>query len=72
MLGLYKDFYCFYILINLQHAYMYKRSTEVLGFGVVGGSRLTVMSISHFTGNTGTTSWKRYLVGNCHFTEKPE
>ena len=68
MLGLYKDFYCFYILINLQHAY--KGSTEVLGFGVVGGSN--VCNLSHFTGNTGTTSWKRYLVGNCHFTEKPE
>ena len=37
-----------------------------------GGSRLTATSVSHFTGNTGTTSWKRYLVGNCHFTEKPE
>ena len=61
MLGLYKDFYCFYILINLQQAY--KGSTEVLGFGVVGGSSLTAMSLSHFTGNTGTTSWKRYLVG---------
>ena len=54
MLGLYKDFYCFYILINLQQAY--KGSTEMLGFGVVGGSRLTATSVSHFTGNTGTTS----------------
>ena len=48
--------------MNLQHAN--KGSTEVLGFGVVGGSRLTATSVSHFTGNTGTTSWKRYLVGN--------
>ena len=70
MLGLYKDFYCFYILINLQHAY--RGSTEVLGFAVVGGSRLTAKSLSHFNGNTGTTSCKRYLVANCHFTEKPE
>ena len=54
MLGLYKDVYCFYILINLQQNY--KGSTEVLGFGVVGGSRLTAKSVSHFTGNTGTTS----------------
>ena len=43
MLGLYKDFYCFHILINIQHAY--KGSTEVLGFGVVGGSRLTATSV---------------------------
>ena len=57
MLGLYKDFYCFYILINLQHAY--KGSTEVLGFGVVGGSRLTATSVSHFTGNTGATSLEK-------------
>ena len=56
MLGLYKDFYCFYILINLQQAY--KGSTEVLGFGVVGGSRLTATSVSHFT---GTTSFGRKL-----------
>ena len=59
MLGLYKDFYCFYILINLQQAY--KGSTEVLGFGVVGGSRLTATSVSHFTGNTITTSFGRKL-----------
>ena len=70
MLGLYKGFYCFYILINLQQAY--KGSTEMLGFEVVGGSRLTATSVSHFTGNTGTTSLKRYLVGNCHFIEKPK
>ena len=69
MLGLYKDFYCFYILINLQQAY--KGSTEVLGF-VVGRSRLTATSVSHLTGNTGTTSLERYLVGNCHFIEKAE
>ena len=57
MLGLYEDFYCFYILINLQQAY--KGSTEVLGFEVVGGSRPTATSVSHFTGNPGTTSLEK-------------
>ena len=62
MLGLYEDFYCFYILINLQQAY--KGSTEVLGFEVVGGSRPTATSVSHFTGNPGTTSLEVQPVGN--------
>ena len=42
----------------LQQAY--KGSTEVLGFVVVGGSRLTATSVSHFTG-IGTTSLSRKL-----------
>ena len=59
MLGLYKDFYCFYILINLQQGY--KGPTEMLDIGVVGGSRPTATSISHFNGNTGATSLQKIL-----------
>ena len=65
MLGLYKGFYCFYILTNLQQAY--KGSTEMLGFGVVGGSRPTVTSVSHFTGNTSVTSLEKILGRNLSF-----
>ena len=66
MLGPYKDFYCFYILINLQHAYKGYRSVRIWSAGK------EVDEEQGLTGNTETTSWKRYLVGNCHFTEKPE
>ena len=59
MLGLYKDFYCSYILINLQQAY--KGSTEMLGVGVVRGSTPTATSVSHFTGNTSATSLEKIL-----------
>ena len=65
MLELYKDFYCFYILKNLQQTY--NGSTEMLEVGVVGGSRPTAMSATHFTGychctgNTGATSIEKIL-----------
>ena len=61
----YKDFYCFYIFINLQQAY--RGSTEMLGFGVVGGSRPIATSVNHFIrychfiGNTGATSLEKIL-----------
>ena len=65
MLELYKDFYCFYILKNLQETY--NGSTEMLEVGVVGGSRPTAMSATNFTGychctgNTGETSLEKTL-----------
>ena len=65
MLELYKDFYRFYILKNLQETY--NGSTEMLEVGVVGGSRSTAMSATHFTGycyctgNTGATSLEKIL-----------
>ena len=46
-------------ILNLQQAY--KGSTEMLGFGVVGGSRPTATSVSHFTGNTSATSLEKKL-----------
>ena len=65
MLELYKDFYCFYILKNLQQTY--NGSTDMLEVGVVGGSRPTAMSVTHFIGychctvNTGATSLEKIL-----------
>ena len=60
MLELYKDFYCFYILKNLQQTN--NGSTEMLEVGVVGGSRPTAMSATNCTGNTGAISLEKVLV----------
>ena len=60
MLELYKDFYCFYILKNLQQTY--NGSTEMLEVGVDIATALEALEQLH---------WKRYLVENCHFIEKP-